>query len=133
MTIQAVRFELGDVSDLPIMSDEEIQYFLDKNSSNVPRTCMDVAKTMLFKLSLQNDESVDIFSIKGSNSARQYMAALQMYIKNPDLNPLIQSAAPYAGGISKSDMEANDSNADNNIVQKPSEDRATFPSSYFEV
>lgn len=133
MTIQAVRFELGDVSELPIMSDEEIQYFLDKNSSNIPRTCMDVAKTMLFKLSLQNDESVDIFSIKGSNSARQYMQALQMYIKNPDLNPLIQNAEPYAGGISKSDMQANNSNADTNYVQNPSDDRVGFPENFFEV
>lgn len=133
MSVQEIRYILGDTSDLPVMSDQEICWFLDKNSGNLNRTALDVAKTMLFKLSMQSAETVDIFSINGSKAAAQYMQALKMYIKDPSLNPFIQNAVPYAGGISKSDMLANDSNADTNYVQKPSEDRAEIPQGYFET
>lgn len=133
MSVQEIRYILGDTSDLPVMSDQEICWFLDKNSGNLNRTALDVAKTMLFKLSMQSAETVDIFSINGSKAAAQYMEALKMYIKDPSLNPFIQNAVPYAGGISKSDMLANDSNADTNYVQKPSEDRAEIPQGYFET
>lgn len=132
-TIQDIRYELADTSDLPVMSDAEIQYYLTKHDGNLNRTSMDVAKAMLFKLSMAGSETVDIFSINGSRAAAQYIAALKMYIKDPSLNPFIQTAMPYAGGISKSDMEANDANPDNNFVQKPSEDRTEVPQSYFEV
>lgn len=133
MCVQDVRLELGDVSDFPIMADSEIQYFLDKNDGSVKRASLDVAKTMLFKLSMTSSETVDIFSINGSRAAAQYMEALKMYIKSPDLNPMLQLASPYAGGISKSDMQANNANSDNNYVQNPSEDRTGFPENYFAV
>ena len=133
MSVQEIRYILGDTSDLPVMSDQEICWFLDKNEGNINRTAMDVAKTMLFKLSMQSSETVDIFSINGAKAATQYMAALKMYIKDPSLNPFIQNAMPYAGGISKSDMQANDAEPDNNFVQKPSEDRVDIPQGYFEA
>lgn len=132
-TIEDVRLELGDVSDLPIMSDAELTYFLNKNQQSLKLTCLDVAKTMLFKLSLQGQEVVDIFSINGARAAAQYMEALKMYIKDPSLNPFMQTASPYAGGISKSDMQANNANEDNNYVQNPSEDRVGFPENFFDV
>lgn len=121
MTIHAVRIELGDTSELPVMSDEEIQYFLSKNDWNIRRTCLDVAKSMLLKLSMATDSTVDIFSIKGSSAAKQYMQALKMYISDPNLNQSLQTLQGYAGGISKADMLANDTNLDNNIVKQPSE------------
>ena len=123
MSIKAVRMELGDTNpEFPIMSDEEIRYFLDKSDWSIQRTCMDVAKSMLLKLSMRSDESVDIFSIKGSVSAKQFMQALQFYIKNPDLNQSLQNLQGYAGGISKSDMLANDANLDNNTIVTPTKD-----------
>ena len=134
MTIKALRIELGDTDvNFPIMSDEEYRYFLDKNDWVVRRSCLDAAKSMLMKLSLRPDESVDIFSIKGSSSAKQFMQALQMYISNPDLNPIYTNAMPYAGGISKSDMAANDANTDNNIVITPSQDTTGLPSLQFNI
>jgi hypothetical protein len=130
MTIKALRIELGDTDvNFPIMSDEEYRYFLDKNEWS----SLDAAKSMLMKLSLRPDESVDIFSIKGSSSAKQFMQALQMYISNPDLNPIYTNAMPYAGGISKADMAANDANADNNIVTTPSQDTTGLPSLQFNI
>jgi hypothetical protein len=131
MTIHAVRIELGDTSELPVMSDEEINYFLSKNDWNIRRTCLDVAKSMLLKLSMATDSTVDIFSIKGSSAAKQYMQALKMYISDPNLNQTLQTLQGYAGGVSRSDMQANDANLDNNIVKQPNAETFTYrPSSF---
>jgi hypothetical protein len=59
------------------------------------------------------------------------MMALQLYIKNPDLNALYDKVQGYAGGISKEDMVKNDSNLDNNIVKQPTAETFTYrPSSF---
>lgn len=121
MTVHAIRIELGDTSELPVMSDDEITYFLSKNNWNIQRTCLDVAKSMLLKLSMISDQTVDIFSIRGSAAAKQYMQALKMYISDPNLNQTLQNLQGYAGGISKADMQANDANLDNNIVNQPTD------------
>ncbi len=134
MTVKAIRIELGDTSpEFPIMSDDEYRYFLDKNDWSIRRAALDAAKSMMLKLSMRTDETVDIFSIKGSGAAKQFMQALQMYISNPDLNPIYQNAMPYAGGISKSDMEANDSNPDNNIIVQPTQSPNAYPTGYFTI
>lgn len=133
MTIQAVRIELGDTSELPVMSDDEILYFLGKNNWNIQRSCLDVAKTMLLKLSMISDQSVDIFSIRGSAAAKQYMQALKMYISDPNLNQTLQNVQGYAGGISKADMQANDSNLDNNTVKQPTAETFTYRPSTFGI
>lgn len=132
MTIHAIRIELGDTStEWPIMSDDEYNYFLGKHDWNIRRAAMDAAKSIMLKLSMRTDESVDLFSIKGTAAAKNYMMALQIYIKNPDLNTLYDKVQGYAGGISKSDMQANDSNLDNNIVKDPQAETFTYrPSSF---
>ena len=132
MTIHALRIELGDTSaEFPIMTDDEYNYFLSKHDWNIRRASMDAAKSIMLKLSMRTDETVDIFSIKGSSAAKNYMQALQMYIKNPDLNTLYDKVQGYAGGISKADMLANDSNLDNNIVKDPQAETFTYrPSSF---
>jgi hypothetical protein len=132
MTIHALRIELGDTSpEFPIMSDDEYNYFLSKHDWNIRRASMDAAKSIMLKLSMRTDEMVDIFSIKGSSAAKNYMMALQLYIKNPDLNTLYDKVQGYAGGISKEDMIKNDSNLDNNIVKQPTSETFTYrPSSF---
>ena len=126
-TIQDLRYELGDTSvEFPIMSDAEYTYFLDKNSGSLQRASLDAAKSIMLKLSMRSDSVVDIFSIKGSQAAKNYMQALQMYIKNPDLNKIFDNLMPYAGGISKTDMLTNDANLDNNRVVPPSETSLEF-------
>jgi hypothetical protein len=92
---------------------------------------MDAAKSIMLKLSMRTDETVDIFSIKGASAAKNYMQALQIYIKNPDLNTLYDKVQGYAGGISKADMQANDANLDNNIVKDPQAETFIYrPSSF---
>ena len=132
MTIHALRIELGDTSpEFPIMSDEEYNYFLSKHDWNIRRAAMDAAKSIMLKLSMRTDETVDIFSIKGTAAAKNYMQALQMYIKNPDLNAMYDKVQGYAVCISKSDMQANDANLDNNIVNQPTSETFTYrPSSF---
>lgn len=133
MTIHALRMELGDTDvTLPIMSDTEYRYFLDKNDWSIRRAALDAAKSILLKLSMRSDESVDIFSVKGTGTAKQYMQALQMYIKNPDLNQNLQNLQGYAGGVSISDMQANDATTDNNIIVQPSTS-PSFPTGFFGI
>ena len=133
-TVQDIRFELGDTSaEFPMMTDAEIRYFLYKNDCNLQRTAMDVAKSLLLKLSMRSDETVDVFSIKGSQAAKNYMQALKMYISNPDLNRIYDTVMPYAGGISKSDMETNDSIIDNNVIVPPTKAPNLPINGYFEI
>lgn len=115
---QKVRIEVADTDvTLPILSDAEYDYLLEKNYYVIRTTALDAARIILMKLSItSSDETVDIFSIKGAKAAEQYREALKLYIKSPDLNPILSQAMPYAGGISKADMQANDANPDNNLV-----------------
>ena len=119
--ISACRTEVGDVViELPILTDSEYTYFLEKNSENIRRASLDAAKTILLKLSLNSKDSVvDVLSIKTSMQADQYRKALQLYIKSPELNGMYSTVTAWAGGISKSDMQANVDNLDNNAVLPP--------------
>ncbi len=128
-----LRYELGDSDELPILSDAEYSYYLSKNESNIRRSMIDAAKAILFKLSVRGDETVDIFSIKGSKAAEQYRLALQLFIKNPEFNPALTLADAYAGGISKSDMQENVDEDDNNAVLSPLDQGQESPDNYFEV
>ena len=131
-TIQDIRYELSDtIIEFPILSDAEITYYLTKNSSNLARTSMDCARAILMKLSMRSEDTIDIFSMKSAKTANQYMLALQLYIKDPNLNPLMQNLQGYAGGVSISDMQANDSNSDNNRVIRPSESGSNLPLDFF--
>lgn len=121
--LQKIRYELADTDvSFPMLTDTEYEYFLDKNNNSVPRAAMDAAKTILLKMSMRSDQTVDIFSIRGTAAAKQYMQALQMYIKNPDLNSLFNTVQGYVSGVSKDDMLQNDANDDNNYVINPTKD-----------
>lgn len=132
--IEQVRLEVGDNSvELPILSNEEYEYFLTKNNNSVRRAALDAAKTILFLLSQKTNSRVDLIEISGSQAARAYMDALKMYIRNPDLNTILQNAGGYVGGVSLEDMQANDSNADNNIIKTPVEPSYSLPKTFFNV
>lgn len=139
--IQKVRLEIGDLDPaFPLLTDDTYAYYLEKNNNSIPRTALDAARTVLMMLSQRSDETVDIFTIRGSKTADTFRLALQMYIKDQYLNPLNQTLQGYVGGVSLSDMEANDANLDNNIVSSPSNSSLTptgtfssFPTKPFEV
>ncbi|MEN6621316.1 MAG: hypothetical protein ABFD50_07195 [Smithella sp.] len=118
--IGKVRIEVADLDpSLPLLSDDEYMYLLEKNNNSIVRASVDAARIILLKLSQQTDETVSIFSVRGSKAAESYRLALELYIKNPQLNPLYNNLQGYFGGVSLSDMSANNANADNNIVVNP--------------
>lgn len=116
-TIQKVRLEIGDTDvSMPILTDDEYQYFLDKYDQSVNKAAVDAAKSILFKLSSRTRERVDALEIYGNQWAENYRQALLSYLSNPNLSTAIQGAQPYAGGISKADIADNLSNTDNQVV-----------------
>lgn len=131
--IEKVRIELQDNAGpgLYILSDDEIQYFLDKYNGNIPRASMDAARAILFQLAQQGNERVDILSLDGSKTAEQYRLALQLYLRDPNLNPIANNLKAYFGNVSKSDIQSNIQNPDNNFVKSPSVECNTNPSDPF--
>lgn len=127
--IANVKMEVGDMDvTFPMLSDTEYTYFIDKNDASIRRASLDCARAILFKLSMRGDETVDIFSLKGSKAAEAYRMALMLYIKNPEFNPVMTSASIYAGGISLSDMQSNVDTTDNNYVRTANEPESyTYP------
>ena len=118
--IQKVRIEVADLDPgFPLLADDEYSYLLENNNNSIVRASVDAARIILLKLSQQTDETVSIFSVKGSKASEQYRLALELYIKNPQFNPLYNNLQGYFGGVSISDMEANAANPDNNIVENP--------------
>lgn len=118
--IQAVRYEVQDVEvALPVLDDSTYEYILTKNNGSIAFSSIDAARMILMRLSYSVDEVVDILSLKGSKAAEQWRYALELYIKNPMLNPIYKSVNPYAGGISKSDIATNLADTDQNTVVPP--------------
>lgn len=115
--VQKLRIEVQDTSvEFPLLSDEEYQYILDKNNLSIRKAALDAARMILFKLSIESvDDTVSVFSVKGSQAAKAYMEALKLFINNQALNPLVLDGTVYAGGISKTDYAANAANSDNII------------------
>lgn len=120
---QIVRLNTQDnTPGFYFLSDDEIDYLLTKESNNTDRASVEAARIILFKLSQNTDDTVDIFSIKGSKAAESYRQALMLYIKEPTLNPMYKNVKGYVGGVSLSDMSSNDANTDNNIIIKPTQE-----------
>lgn len=118
--IQQIRLLIQDnTPGLYILSDDEIEFLLERNSGSVNRASIEAAKLILMNLSMRGDEQVDIFSIKGRAAAEQYRLALQLFIRDPNLNPVLQNCKGWVGGISKQEMQTNDANLDTNVVPIP--------------
>ena len=112
--IQECRLSVGDTDPaLPLLTDDVYYFYLSKNANSVPRASMDAARAILMQLSMRGDESCDIFSFKGSKASQAYMESLKMFLRDPSLNPLYNSAGMYASGISVSDIASNNANTDN--------------------
>ena len=118
--LQKIKMELSDIDPaFPLLTDDTYLYYLEKNNNSLPRATLDDAKSILMLLSQRTDETVDIFTLRGAQAAVNFRLALQMYIRDPNMNPLIQNVQGYAGGISKADMLANDLTTDNNTPTSP--------------
>ena len=131
--IQKLRVEVGDTDvSFPILDDTSYEYFLEKHSNNLNRAGLDAARAILFQLSTRNSETVDVFSVKNT-SAESYRQALLLYIKDPNLNPLYKNLKGYVGGVSISDMGANNADLDNNIVENPGKAESLYQTGPFTI
>ena len=132
--IQQVKLEVADLDPaFPLLSDADYDYLLLKHNNSVVRAAVDAARIILLLLSQRTDETVDVFSVRGSKAAEQYRLALELYIKNPQLNPLYNNLKGYVGGVSISDMEANNADLDNNIVENPGKTESLYQTGPFTV
>ena len=132
--IQQVRLNVQDnTPGLYIISDDEITYLLEKFNNNVDKASYQAAKIILLNLAQRSDETIDVFSIKGSKSATEYRLALELFLKDPANNPLYQNLKGYVGGISISDMEANNADLDNNIVENPGKTESLYQTGPFTI
>ena len=130
--IQQIRLTVQDnTPGLYIISDDEIDWLLEKNNNNVAKASIDAARIILLNLSQRTDETVDIMSIKSSKAAENYRLALESFLKDPNSNPLYNNLKGYVGGVSISDMEANNANIDNNIIHSPSDSGELVNTSFF--
>lgn len=109
--IEATRLNVGDFGDPQILTDEDYQYLLDKYDGSVRRASIDAANAILFYLAKwptrERTGNLEVWS----DWANAYRKALETFLKDPNFN--VPNALAYAGGISKSDMLANDANNDN--------------------
>lgn len=109
--IEEVRYTIGDFGDPQILADTEIQNFLDKYEGSVRRASLDAARAIMFYLARwptrERTGDIEVWN----EWANAYRKALEAFINDPNFS--IPNALAYAGGISKSDMYANDSNQDN--------------------
>lgn len=109
--IEECRLNVGDFGDPQILTDEDYQYFLDKYDGNVRRASLDAARAILFYLARwptrERTGDLEVWN----DWANAYRKALEAFLNDPNFN--VPNALAYAGGTSKADMLANDSNNDN--------------------
>lgn len=112
--IQKLKLEIGLLGEAEnLLTDEEIQYFLDKNKNVLQKASLDAAKTVLYILSQQvHERSGTELEIWGHTWFENYMQTLKLYLTNPNFNVSARLARPYAGGISVVDARHNACSSD---------------------
>lgn len=109
--VDRVRLVTGDIwDDMEYLTDGDYQYYLDRYEGNERRAALDAMRSILLKLSRGARERTGDIEVYGSEYFKNYLQALTLILKNPDI--ALSLAVPYAGGISKSDMLANDMDCD---------------------
>ena len=104
-----VRFIIGDIIELrPLFQDEELDYLLLKNSGDNNSAAIDALQIKITELSLYGDGKLGAFEFDFSSVIENMKATLS----NLRASQSTSSSMFYAGGISISDKEANNSNED---------------------
>lgn len=112
--VDRVRLACSDTDDLPFLTNDVIQYYLTKNNSNESTATKECALVILGVLARNSGyDKINTLISEGKNAYINYKDYLLMIVKDPSMSNMV--IQPYVGGISKSDMAANDANPDNNV------------------
>lgn len=114
--IEKVRVITGDTQGSPffqILSDDEIQFFLDINGGNIMAAARQAAISISMQLAgYSSRERVGDIEV-WSNLSTAYLKALENFINDSSSANLPNGLMPYASGISWADFNANNDNPDN--------------------
>lgn len=114
--VEQVRLLCGDTVGSPfyqMLTDEEVQFFLDLNGQNVMAAARQAAISISMQLAgwttRERTGDIEVWS----SLSTQYLKALENLINDTSAGNLPNGLMPYASGISWSDMCANNANPDN--------------------
>ncbi len=110
-----LRLNVGDIYSPSILDDEVYSYYYTKNEDNERRATRDLFTVLLFALSRYTRERAGQIEVYGSDYFRSYLDAVKLAITNPSIDSI--TAVPFAGGISRTDMDTRASDTD--AVDKP--------------
>lgn len=104
-----VRFLIGDTNIKDqLLTDAEINWALSQYNFVAYRAAIRCCESIILKFSRLADETVGQVKIMYSQKAKSYQSAL-ITLRN---RATMESAVPYAGGISVSDKQLNDQDND---------------------
>lgn len=116
--IESVRLLIGDVPAsyfYPILTDSEIEFFLELYNGNVRRASQKAAQSVAYIISSFPTREKTAEVERWNEYAKQYLALLKGIIDGDSDYYLYGAVMPYAAGISWADIRANESNCDNVI------------------
>jgi hypothetical protein len=110
-----LRLNVGDIHSVEILDDATYTYYYTKNENNERRATRDLFTVLLFALSRYTQERAGQIEVYGHQYFQNYLAAVKLAITNPSIDSI--TAMPFAGGISRTDMDERASDTD--AVDKP--------------
>ena len=110
-----LRLNVGDIYSVEILDDATYTYYYNKNEQNESRATRDLFTVLLFALSRYTQERAGQLEVYGHQYFQNYLSAVKLAITNPSIDSI--TAMPFAGGISRTDMDTRASDTD--AVDKP--------------
>ena len=103
-----VRFLVGDTNeDDQLVSDEEIEWFIEAFPSNEYHAAAEVAENIAAKFAREINQSADGLSWSGSSLQQQYNDLAER-LRAMGRRARRSGFAPYAGGLSKAERQFDD-------------------------
>lgn len=110
--IQQLRLLIGDTTEPYILTDDQLQYYLDINNGNIILTANALRPVVLMQLSTtqvrEREGSVEVY---GGEKATNYLAALKYFEQSGSVD-FKNTASPIVGGVRVSENYRVDSDPD---------------------
>ncbi len=104
--IGRIRMTVGDTSDWPILSDQQISDTLEALDNNEEKAVRQCAQYVLATLSMRSDVRLDRLQLLGGAEVfKNFLKYLQYTINSP--TSALNAVRIYACGVYKDDYEAN--------------------------